>query len=151
MGNRSRAVGDVGYVPKVPFYGAQVYVQKFLQVAGEDAEGTQVGLIFAVPEDGSPKMQEMKTWYERTAPGADLDFFAILSWVAADIFVTALRAAGPDPTQASILEHLNGMKEYTGDGLVAPINIADKKLTQCFQILEVRGGAWHKEIGRAHV
>src|SRR3546814_20893793 len=80
----------------------------------------------------------MKTWYERTAPGADLDFFAILSWVAADIFVTALRAAGPDPTQASILEHLNGMKEYTGDGLVAPINIADKKLTQCFQILEVR-------------
>src|SRR3546814_1619162 len=86
-------------------------------------------------------MQEMKTWYERTAPGADLDFFAILSWVAADIFVTALRAAGPDPTQASILEHLNGMKEYTGDGLVAPINIADKKLTQCFQI----------QIGRAHV
>src|SRR3546814_12832018 len=93
-------------------------------------------------------MQEMKTWYERTAPGADLDFFAILSWVAADIFVTALRAAGPDPTQASILEHLNGMKEYTGDGLVAPINIADKKLTQCFQILELRGGAGHK-IGRA--
>lgn len=144
ISNLARAFADIGYAPKVPFYGAQTYGKKFLQQAGPAAEGTKIGLIFAVPEDGSPAIQQFKTWYERTAPGADPDFFAILSWVAADLFVNALRAAGPDPTQASILEQMRTVTQYDGGGLVAPINPAQKKQPQCFHVVEVKGGRWVK-------
>jgi ABC-type branched-subunit amino acid transport system substrate-binding protein len=148
MANLARAFGEVDYFPKVPFYGAQVYGQKFLQLAGPNAEGTRVGLIFAIPEEAAsvPGMAAFSTWYGRTAPGADPDFFAILGWVAADMFVTALRQAGPDPTQAKILEQMRTFTEYTGGGLVAPINPAQKKLTTCYHIIAVKGGKWTKEF-----
>jgi ABC-type branched-subunit amino acid transport system substrate-binding protein len=142
--NLARAFEDVGYFPKVPFYGAQTYSQKFLRNAGSAANGTKIGLIFDIPETGGAAITEFKTWYQRTAPGADMDFFAIFSWTAADMFVDALRKAGPDPTQAKILEQLRTFTNYTGDGLVAGVNPAQKKQPGCFHIIEVQNSKWVK-------
>jgi branched-chain amino acid transport system substrate-binding protein len=146
MANLAKAFESVGYFPKVPFYGAQVYGKKFIQLAGAAAEGTQVGLIFAVPEEGAdnPAMAAFNTWYARTAPGADVDFFALAGWVAADMFVTALRAVGPDPTQAKLLAQLRTMTSYNGNGLVGNINPAEKGLPACYHVVEVHGGKWVK-------
>jgi branched-chain amino acid transport system substrate-binding protein len=148
MANLAKAFQSVGYFPKVPFYGAQVYGKKFIQLAGAAAEHTQVGLIFAIPEEASanPAMAAFNTWYARTAPGADVDFFALVSWVAADMFVTALRAAGPDPTQAKILAELAKLTSYNGNGLVANINPAKKAAPTCFHVIEVQGGKWVKKF-----
>jgi ABC-type branched-subunit amino acid transport system substrate-binding protein len=146
VANLAKAFQSVNYFPKVPFYGAQTYGKKFLQLAGPAAEGTKVGLIFAIPEEaaGNPAIAQFNTWYGRTAPGADVDFFALASWVAADMFVTALRAVGPDPTQAKMLAELSKMTAFDGGGLVAKINPAQKKPTPCFHIIEVKGGKWVK-------
>jgi ABC-type branched-subunit amino acid transport system substrate-binding protein len=144
ISNLARAFEDVGYLPKVPFYGAQTYGKKFLQQAGAAANGTKIGLIFDVPETGGAAIKEFNTWYQRTAPGADPDFFAILSWVAADMFVGALRAAGPDPTQAKVLAEMRKVTNYTGDGIVASINPAQKVQPKCFHVLEVKSGKWVK-------
>jgi ABC-type branched-subunit amino acid transport system substrate-binding protein len=144
ISNLARAFEDVGYFPKVPFYGAQSYSQKFLKTAGTAAEGTKIGLIFDVPETGGTAISQFKTWYQRSAPGADADFFAILSWVAADMFVNALRAAGPDPTQAKVLAEMRKVTSYTGGGLVGGTNPAQKKQPKCWHILEVKGGKWVK-------
>ncbi len=147
MSNLAKAFESVGYFPKVPFYGAQVYGQKFLQLAASAAEGTTVGLIFAIPEEtNNPAMDAFKTWYARTAPGADADFFALASWVAADMFVNALRAAGPDPTQATIVEQMSKVTSYNGNGIVANINPAQKKAVGCFHIIGVEGGKWVKKF-----
>jgi ABC-type branched-subunit amino acid transport system substrate-binding protein len=147
IANLAKAFQDVDYFPKVPFYGAQAYGQKLIQLAGSAAEGTEIGLIFAVPEEkGSvPGMADFDTWYKRTAGGADADFFAVLSWVAASMFVEALKAAGPDPTQAKIVAHMKTVTQFTGGGIVAPINPAQKKQTACYQILEIKGGKWIKQ------
>jgi ABC-type branched-subunit amino acid transport system substrate-binding protein len=146
MANLAKSFQSVGYFPKVPFYGAQVYGKKFLQLAGPAAEGTKVGLIFAIPEEGAtnPAVAQMATWYARTAPGADLDFFSVASWVAADMFVSALKAVGPDPTQAKIIAELQKLTSYSGNGLVGNINPAQKKAPTCFNVIEVKGGKWVK-------
>ncbi len=146
MANLAKAFESVGYFPKVPFYGAQVYGQKFLQLAGKAAEGTRVGLIFAIPEDAAnnPAVAQLATWYARTAPGADLDFFSVVAWLAADMFVSALRAVGPNPTQAKIVAHMKTVTSYTGNGLVGGINPAQKKAPKCFNVIEVKGGKWVK-------
>jgi ABC-type branched-subunit amino acid transport system substrate-binding protein len=147
MSNLAKAFESVDYFPKVPFYGAQVYGQKFLQLAGSAAEGTTVGLIFAIPEEtNNPAMAAFKTWYARTAPGADADFFALASWVAADMFVNALKASGPDPSPASIIEQMSKVTSYNGDGIVANINPAQKKAVGCFHVVAVEGGRWVKKF-----
>jgi len=146
MANLAKAFKSVGYFPKVPFYGAQVYGKKFLQLAGDAAENTKVGLIFAIPEEAgvNPAMQQFNTWYARTAPGADVDFFALAGWVAADLFVTALTAAGPDPTQPLLLEELAKITSFDADGAVAKINPAQKQPVGCYHIVRVKGGKWEK-------
>jgi ABC-type branched-subunit amino acid transport system substrate-binding protein len=144
ISNLARAFDDVGYQPKVPFYGAQTYSQKYLKTAGAAAEGTKIGLIFDVPETGGAAINEFKTWYQRTAPGADMDFFAILSWVAADMFVGALRKAGADPTQAKVLAEMKKLTSYTGNGLVGGTNPAQKRQPKCFHVIEVKAGRWVK-------
>jgi len=147
MANLARSFESVGYFPKVPFYGAQVYGKKFLQLAGKAAEGTKVGLIFAVPEEApqNPAMAQFNEWYARTAPGQDVDFFALVGWVAADMFVHALRVVGPDPSQPKILAELSKLTSYDANGAVANINPAQKKATTCFQVVAVEGGKWVKK------
>jgi ABC-type branched-subunit amino acid transport system substrate-binding protein len=147
MANLARSFESVGYFPKVPFYGAQVYGKKFLQLAGKAAEGTKVGLIFAIPEEagGNQAMAQFNEWYARTAPGQDVDFFALVGWVAADMFVHALRAAGPDPTQAKVIAELSKLTSYDAHGAVGNINPAQKKNTGCYHVIAVEGGKWVKK------
>jgi ABC-type branched-subunit amino acid transport system substrate-binding protein len=145
VANLAKAFQSVDYFPKVPFYGAQVYGKKFLQLAGSAAEGTTVGLIFAIAEEGAsnPAIASFNTWYARTAPGADVDFFALAAWVAADMFVKALTAAGPDPTQAKLLAELSKFTSFS-NGLVQNLNPAQKQAVGCFHVISVKGGKWVK-------
>jgi ABC-type branched-subunit amino acid transport system substrate-binding protein len=144
IANLAKAFQDVGYFPKVPFYGAQVYGKKYVQLAGSAAENTIAGLIFATPEQTEkPGVQAFNTWYARTNPGADVDFFALVGWVSAEMFVKALRQAGPDPNREKVLEHLRTFTKYSSD-MVAPINPAGKQPSPCFNVMQVKGGKWQK-------
>ena len=60
------------------------------------------------------------------------------------MFVQALRQAGPDPTQAKILEQMRTFTNYTGGGLVGGTNPAQKQQPKCFHVVEVKGGRWVK-------
>jgi hypothetical protein len=90
-------------------------------------------------------VQAFNTWYARTAPGADVDFFALMGWVAGQLFVRALTAAGPDPTQAKLVAELSKLTHFESD-MVSPINPAGKKFSPCFLVVKVKGGKWQKEF-----
>ena len=141
MSNLARDLQTVGYFPKVPFYGAQAYGRDFLARAGDAAEPTVLGLAYSILEDAGqvPAIQDFLTWYENTNPGSDIDFFAIQSWVAADLYVTALRQIDGAPTRDKILAQLNGIKDYDAKGFIAPITPASKKGATCFMIAKVNG------------
>jgi hypothetical protein len=96
-----------------------------------------------VPEEGTPAMQAFSQWYQRTAPGADVDFFAVLGWVAGEMVTRAIANAGPDPTQAKVIAEALKFTNYQSD-YVAPINPAQKKTPNCFLVVEVQGGKWVK-------
>ncbi len=145
ISNLARAFADVGYQPKAPFYGAQTYSQKFIKLAGPASEGAIAGMIFHVPEEASsvPAMKVFNEWYGKTAPGADVDFFAVLGWVAAEAAVKAISNAGPDPTQAKVIAELRKFTNYSSE-VLSPVNMAEKKLPKCFIVVEVKGGKWVK-------
>jgi ABC-type branched-subunit amino acid transport system substrate-binding protein len=146
MAKLAQAFGQAGYFPKVPFYGAQAYGKKFLSLAGRNAEGTKLGLAYNVLEvaDQVPAVKSFLTWYQRTNPGADIDFFAIESWLAADMFARAAKAAGPDITRDKVLQQLGTYTSYDADGFLGKINPAQKKPALCYIVVEVQGGAWKK-------
>jgi ABC-type branched-subunit amino acid transport system substrate-binding protein len=144
MSRLAKAMEQNGYFPKVPAYGAQAYGRNFLAQAGSAAEPTVLGLAYSILEDAGsvPAIKDFVTWYERTNPGADIDFFAIMAWAAADLYVDALRAVDGPPTRDKVLAALQATTEYDADGMLAPINPAQKKGAGCFMIAEVDGGRW---------
>lgn len=144
MARLAKAMEQNGYFPKIPFYGAQAYGRLFLKQAGSAAEPTVLGLAYAILEDApnNPAVQTFITWYERTNPGADIDFFAIESWVAAAMYVDALRMVDGPPTRDKVLAKLRTFTAYDAGGMKAPVNPAQKKSAKCFMVAEVEGGKW---------
>jgi ABC-type branched-subunit amino acid transport system substrate-binding protein len=146
MARLAQALQQVGYKPPVPFWGAQAYGNQFLQLAGAAAEGTILGLTFSIFEDAdqNPAMATFVEWYERTNPGAPMDFFSVMSWAATDMMVQALRTAGPAPTRDAVIAALQGFTDYDADGLLSPRNPAAKTLAGCFVVVTVEGGEWRR-------
>lgn len=147
MARLAKAFQQRRYLPEVPFYGAQAYGRRFLELAGAAAEGTRIGVAYAIPEDAphNPAIARFNEWYARTNPGADVDFFAIIGWIAADMLVTGLRDAGPAPTRESLLAGLRAhLADYDGGGLIGNIDAVNKTPARCYSIIEVRDGAWRR-------
>jgi ABC-type branched-subunit amino acid transport system substrate-binding protein len=145
MAKLAQAFKQQNYTPKVPFYGAQSYSKKFIQQAGAAAEGTTIGIAFSIAEDApqNPAMAAFSQWYTRTNPGADPDFFAILSWASAAMLLQAVEQAGPTPTRDLVMAKLKVMTDTDAGGVLAPhVNPAGKKASPCFMIAKVQGGKW---------
>jgi ABC-type branched-subunit amino acid transport system substrate-binding protein len=142
----AQAFDQVGYKPKVPFYGQQTYGTQFLKAGGPSANGTILALSHSIVEDRAqnPAVDAFVTWYQRVNPGQDIDFFAVQGWIAGAMFGKALTLAGPSPTRALVLQQLQGFTSFDADGLIAPTNPAERKPTGCFVVVTVENGQWKR-------
>lgn len=143
----AQALAQVGYTPTVPFYGAQTYGARFLELAEDAANGTALGLQHAIFEDApnSPIVATFLEWFARTNPGTDPDFFAVMGWAAADMMVQALDAAGPAPTRDATLGFLRGLTVFDAHGIIAPCDPAGKHPSTQFMVVNVQDGRWVRE------
>ena len=146
MADLAKAFRTAQWEPKIKYFGAQAYGRQFLSLAGPAAEGTYAGLTLAMVEDRAvnPAMETFVSWYERTNPGADIDFFAMLGWASADLLATTLRAAGPAPTRDAVLAQLRTQTKWDAGGMLAPRNPAGKQRAPCHLIAVVKDGAWQR-------
>jgi ABC-type branched-subunit amino acid transport system substrate-binding protein len=147
----AQAFHQIGYTPKVAYYGAQAYGGLFPQLAGSAADGTLIALSFDIAEDlANPAVATMVQWYRTTNPGADLDTLAVEGWTAAAMFVRALELAGPAPTRDGVLGALRTFHAFDADGLIAPIDAAGKQPPACFLVVTLNAGAWQRVTPADH-
>ncbi|HVA03106.1 MAG TPA: ABC transporter substrate-binding protein [Acidimicrobiales bacterium] len=59
---------------------------------------------------------------QKYQPKFTYDEVALDGWIAADQFVTGLKAAGKNVTQKSLVAAINKEKAYNGDGLTTPVD-----------------------------
>jgi branched-chain amino acid transport system substrate-binding protein len=144
MASLAKALKQQGYQPKVADYGAQAYGPQFLKLAGSAAEGVTLNVAYDIFENraNDAAMNNFLTWFSRTAPGQDPDYFSILAWSAADLFVRALKAAGPKATRDTTLAELKKITSFDAGGMLAPINPAAKHWADCFLVVKVVNGKW---------
>ena len=105
MASLAKALKQQGYQPKIASYGAQAYGQGFIDRARDAAEGVTLYIAYDIFENkaNNPAEANFLKWFNQAAPGVQPDFFAILAWTSAELFVDALRAAGPKPTRDTVL------------------------------------------------
>jgi ABC-type branched-subunit amino acid transport system substrate-binding protein len=140
----AQAVHQIGYQPKVPFYGAQAYGPQLPQLAGPDADGALIALTHEIVEGGDQAMQTFAQVYQASSSGQPLDFFAVMGWTAAKLCVDAIAAAGPAPTRDAVIAAIAQQTSYTADGILSPRNPAAKSGASDFIVVTIDSGTWKR-------
>jgi ABC-type branched-subunit amino acid transport system substrate-binding protein len=85
-------------------------------------DGLYVQTLFA-PLETNPKPEGAKLfqkWMKRT--DGRITENAIVGWINADLFVTGLKAAGPDFTRQKVVDAINKTTDFTAHGFVPPVD-----------------------------
>ncbi len=77
-------------------------------------------------------------WVKKIDPTSQLDIYTLDAWINAELFVQALKAAGPNPTRAGLDAQLDKITSFNAGGLIAPQNPAQKIPGQCWLWSPVR-------------
>ncbi len=143
MGRILQAMQQQSWHPQVFDGSAAGYTQAFLKAYGNLANGMVMALPIALfsEKSGNPAMQTYLTWLDKAVPNhAPPDLFGVTAWSAGLLFVKALKMVGPNPTRAKLLDALHSIHSWNGEGIQATSDPSSKTPTNCFVVVQVRGG-----------
>jgi branched-chain amino acid transport system substrate-binding protein len=98
------------------------YNHKFIAENAPFFEGSYA-LTFFTPFEVKQKpkgLRDFQKWMKRG--GFEANEYSIVGWINADLFVTGLRAAGPEFTRQKIVDEINKMRDYTAQGILPGID-----------------------------
>jgi ABC-type branched-subunit amino acid transport system substrate-binding protein len=111
--------------------------------AGNGAYLTTVTSLY-MGEDAKviPAVALFDKWSKKVDHSTTLDLFTLYGWISAELFTQALKAAGPNPTRASLDAQLNKITSFDGNGIIAPQDPAKKLPGQCWIAAQYENGKW---------
>jgi len=116
---------------------------------GKAADGAQSLTPVLEPADhtSQPAIKEyydaVKRYYPNQVPA--LDVYTEGDWIAAKVFVDAIKKIGKDPVnRKSLVDALNTFKNYDTGGLTVPLSYApgNHDPDKCFEWIQKRSGTW---------
>jgi hypothetical protein len=122
------------------------YDKKFLQSGGAAVEHEYVDNLFLPFYDPQEaKVNPMLANFVRYTGADNVDFAGAYAWSAAIAFRDAVnadvKAHGVNGlTRANLFAALNNIHRFDADGMLAPTDLAGRKLTDCHVLTQVRNG-----------
>jgi branched-chain amino acid transport system substrate-binding protein len=111
----------IGYKPKI-LASAVLNDPSIFQLAGAGIEGTIIPAWLPAYDDlSNPKIVDWQGYMKKYAPNEQIGGFAVSGWVEAQVLAEALKRAGKNLTRESLLQALDGMKDYK-DSLLPSIS-----------------------------
>jgi branched-chain amino acid transport system substrate-binding protein len=92
----------------------------------------------------NPEINTLDTWMARAKPGVNLTLYAVDAWAAGQLFLQGLQNAGPQITQASLLQGLSQISNWDTSGLTPPANPAKRTGSACEVIGGIINGQWSR-------
>jgi branched-chain amino acid transport system substrate-binding protein len=127
------------------------YSQERIEKNADVAEGSYVFTLFT-PFESKSKPEGLKLyekWIKRS--GGTKSENSAVGWLNADLFVKGLKAAGCDFTRQKVIDAINQMTDYNGDGFIAPVDWtkAHQEAPGCFAWLKVVNGKFKPAFAQA--
>ena len=143
-----QAMKQQGFTPDVYLQDSTIYDQKYVEQAGELAEGAYAYSNVALFTDsGNKEMALYRAWLEQTNPGADPNFYGLYAWSATRLFLEQATQLGGDLDRASMVQALGKVKDWTSNGLHSPQDVGGKTTGKCQKIIRYTGGTW-KQVSK---
>jgi branched-chain amino acid transport system substrate-binding protein len=126
------------------------YNHEFIEENAQFLEGSYVQTPFA-PFETRPKpagLKRYEKWIKRS--GGAKNENSLTGWLNADLFVRGLKAAGPDFTRQKLVDAINGMTDYTADGILPGVNwtTAHEDDPDCYAMTKIEGGKFKPVFGQ---
>jgi len=145
----SQEADQQGFKPEV-FASPIGYFGSYIDEAGgaKVVEGQWIPVVQAqfLGEDAPnvPEIALFDQWMKKDFSSFPIDQFSNSSWANAALFVEALKRAGPQVTRAKLLAALAQIHSFSDNGTFPDTDIASKKNSVCYQLLQIRGGKYTK-------
>lgn len=137
-----QAMAQQGYEPEIFLQDATIHDQRYLDEAGEYADGVYVYSQTGLFDDYSNKEMELyRAWLAQVDPDATPNTYGVYAWSATRLFVQQAIALGGKLDRASLVASLRNVKDWTGNGIHVPQQVGAKTTTNCVSILQY-AGAW---------
>ena len=150
MGRVEAKAQQQNWKPEVTLLGAAGYDNTLFTLAGSNdaLEGAYLYLPTAMylGEDRAdvPEVDTFLTWLDKVSPGANVDLFTVYGWTAAELFVQALKDAGPQATRASLTASLQKIDSFNANGLLADAGPASKTPATCYIMVQIHDGKFER-------
>ncbi|HEY1829727.1 MAG TPA: ABC transporter substrate-binding protein [Acidimicrobiales bacterium] len=141
------AMQQANYTPQVVDWFSEEYSPQFAQQTEPESNGDLVLMSATVGYSDAaenPELQLFESWMNRVAPGYHQDIFAILAWSAGLAFEQAAKQVGPDLTRPALISAIQGITNWTGDGITPPVNIGGKIPSKCFFYEKIENGSFQR-------
>ena len=99
-----------------------------------------LSLYLGQDQTAIPAVGTFLHWVQVASPGFKPDLFTMYGWLSAELFSTALKNAGANPSRGSLLQALSKITTFSGDNIIAPNNPAAKTVGNCYLIGHVVNG-----------
>jgi ABC-type branched-subunit amino acid transport system substrate-binding protein len=135
-----------GFHPQVMMSSGTIYDPTFVPQAGGAANANGIYLIqdlslyLGQDAKSTPAVGTFNSWMAKANPGFQPDLYSVFGWASAQLFVQALKAAGPSPTRGKVLAQLAKITSFSASGLVAPANPAKKLPPNCVLFSQILNG-----------
>lgn len=142
------AMAEQSFRPTLLNPGATAYSDAFVKLTGKNAEGSRIDLthaLFLDPSNPLPEVQLFRRWMAKVDPNQEVDLFAMYAWASGRMIEKALHDAGPAVTRDKLLAALGTVTTFDSNGLIAPVNPAGKRPTDCFVVVRLQDGKFVRE------
>ena len=121
------------------------YSSPLVSLAGSAGEGMYIAQQYAlyIGQDAAvvPAVALLDKWVKDVDSSANFEIETLYGWASAQLFVQALRAAGADPTRATLVQALGKVTSFDAGGLVPEENPSANVPAQCWLLAQIKGGA----------
>jgi ABC-type branched-subunit amino acid transport system substrate-binding protein len=140
----ANAMQQQGFKPDVFMLDPTAYDPDYVKSGGDAAEGTTVFINFTPFEEASSNQEEQLylSWLQQVKPGAQPSFFGLFAWSAARLFVEQATKLGGNLTRASLIKSLQGVDNWTANGLHSPQHVGPRHTGDCWRFVQLRNGRW---------
>jgi len=122
--------------------GIACYTPRFLQLAGNAAEGQYVWTTF-VPFEEAKHNKQIAAYIKAVGGLSNVAAFGADAWLAAVFFRDAVKATVAKDgvnglTRANFLTAARSIHKFTGDGMIGPEDVGAKIPGPCFNLMQVK-------------
>jgi ABC-type branched-subunit amino acid transport system substrate-binding protein len=120
------------------------YSNQLVSLAGSAGDGMYIAQSYALylGQDAAavPAVAVFDRWVKKADPSANFEIETLYGWASAELFTQALRAAGPAPTRAKLVQALGKITSFDADGLIPQENPAANVPGHCWLLAQIKGG-----------